>query len=64
MSDWRWQWVFPSDTIWVDLRTGWRGRLLGSARNHAGRPPGMLDQASDRPQPPALLRHTLAGDQV
>jgi integron integrase len=24
--DWRWQWVFPSSTISVDPRTGWRGR--------------------------------------
>jgi integron integrase len=25
-TDWRWQWVFPSYTISVDPRTGWRGR--------------------------------------
>jgi integron integrase len=25
-TDWRWQWVFPSSTISVDPRTGWRGR--------------------------------------
>ena len=25
-TDWRWQWVFPSVTISVDPRTGWRGR--------------------------------------
>src|SRR5436305_7374940 len=25
-TDWRWQWVFPSHTISVDRRTGWRGR--------------------------------------
>jgi integrase len=26
VTDWRWQWVFPSYTISVDPRTGWRGR--------------------------------------
>jgi integron integrase len=25
-TDWRWQWVFPSYTISIDPRTGWRGR--------------------------------------
>jgi integron integrase len=25
-TDWRWQWVFPSSTVSVDPRTGWRGR--------------------------------------
>lgn len=25
-TDWCWQWVFPSYTISVDPRTGWRGR--------------------------------------
>jgi integron integrase len=25
-TEWRWQWVFPSYTISVDPRTGWRGR--------------------------------------
>ena len=25
-TDWRWQWLFPSYTISVDPRTGWRGR--------------------------------------
>ena len=26
VTDWRWQWVFPSYTMSVDPRTGWRGR--------------------------------------
>jgi len=25
-TDWRWQWAFPSFTMSVDPRTGWRGR--------------------------------------
>lgn len=25
-TDWRWQWIFPSYTISIDSRTGWRGR--------------------------------------
>jgi integrase len=25
-TDWRWQWLFPSYTISLDRRTGWRGR--------------------------------------
>jgi integrase len=42
-TDWRWQWVFPSATISVDPRTGWRGRhhlhegTVSREISHAGR---------------------------
>jgi hypothetical protein len=60
-TDWRWQWVFPSATISVDPRTGWRGRL----HLHAGTVSREITQAGRRARlgkrPTAhSLRHSFA----
>ena len=60
-ADWRWQWVFPSYTISVDPRTGWRGRH----HLHEGTVSREISQAGRRAQickrPTAhSLRHSFA----
>ena len=60
-TDWRWQWVFPSYTISVDPRTGWRGRH----HLHEGTVSREISQAGRRAQitkrPTAhSLRHSFA----
>jgi hypothetical protein len=61
-TDWRWQWVFPSATISVDPRTGWRGRH----HLHEGTVSREISQAGRRAhlskRPTAhSLRHAPAG---
>ena len=69
VTDWRWQWVFPSFTISVDPRTGWRGRhhlhegTVSREISQAGRR-ARLTKRSDGPQLPALVRHALAGGRL
>lgn len=60
-TDWRWQWLFPSYTISVDPRTGWRGRH----HLHEGTVSREITQAGRRAQlskrPTAhSLRHSFA----
>jgi integron integrase len=60
-TDWRWQWVFPSSTISVDPRSGWRGRH----HLHEGTVSREISQAGRRAQltkrPTAhSLRHSFA----
>jgi site-specific recombinase XerC len=60
-TDWRWQWVFPSSTISVHPRSGWRGRH----HLHEGTVSREISQAGRRAQltkrPTAhSLRHSFA----
>lgn len=60
-AGWRWQWVFPSYTISVDPRTGWRGRhhlrggTVSRAISQAGRRAGLSKRATAH-----SLRHSFA----
>ena len=60
-ADWRWQWVFPQKSRWVDQRTGGEGRhhvhvsILQKAVKDAVRTAGIVKRAT-----PHTFRHSFA----
>jgi len=60
-ADWRWQWVFPQESRWVDQRTGVEGRhhvhvsILQKAVKDAVRTVGLVKRAT-----PHTFRHSFA----
>jgi integron integrase len=60
-TEWRWQWVFPQETRWVDRETGEQGRhhvhetVLQRAVRSAARATGIVKRASCH-----TLRHSFA----